>query len=100
MTADRVPQATKLIFNLFPVTKDYTATGSKNKRSDQKLEQLHLPVALTRQVLRIRRSIQALPVPEAGSALRRAAWGTQTTEILALMSTDIITELLHKYHLS
>lgn len=37
----RVPQVTKLISTFFPVTKDYTATGSKNKPNDQKQEQLH-----------------------------------------------------------
>lgn len=51
MTADRAPQATKLIFNLFPVTKDYTDTGSKNKPNNQRQEQLDLLVALTRRVL-------------------------------------------------
>lgn len=56
----RVPQDTKLIFNFFPVTKDYTATGSKPKPGDQKKqEQLNLPVALTKWALGIRRSLQA-----------------------------------------
>jgi len=100
MTADRVPQATKLIFSLFPVTKDNTATGPKHKPGDQKQEQLNLSAALTGRALPICHSLQAPPAPQAGSALRRAGWGTQSAEILALMDADIIAELLQEYHLS